>query len=132
MAHPHDNPVWASLTSAHAHLAVGDARALRYPSDVAPFVAVASASDDTGIADAVANLVARGEVVDFVGVVPPDDPRFVVEERATALQMDYTGGVHDGDGEFTELGPGDVAQMLTLTGLVYPFYFRKETPRMGR
>src|SRR5687768_4376014 len=122
MAHPHENPVWASLTSAHAHLAVGDARAVRYPSDVAPFVAVAFESGDADIADAVADLVAPGEVVDFVGVIPPDDPRFVVEERATALQMDYTGGVRDDDGEFADLGPADVAQMLALTGLVYPFY----------
>ena len=132
MPHPSDNPVWAALTSAHAHLAVGDARAVRYPSDVAPFVAVAFASDDPDIADAVAGLVAPGEVVDFVGVLPPDDARFHVEEGATALQMDYTGGVRDDEGEFTELMPSDIGQMLALTQLVYPFYFRKETPRMGR
>ncbi len=35
-----DNPAWASLTGAHAHLAERHGGVLRYPLDVSPFLAL--------------------------------------------------------------------------------------------
>lgn len=47
-AHPLDNPVRAALTGPHAHFAEHRGRVLRYPADVAPWVAV---PDPTEAAD---------------------------------------------------------------------------------
>ena len=68
---PHllDNPVWASLSSRHAALAIHADGAMRYPADVAPFVGVAAG--DAQATAAVEMLVARGELVCFVGAAPP-------------------------------------------------------------
>ena len=40
VSQPIRNPIWRALTTRHASLALGAARARRYPGDVAPFIAV--------------------------------------------------------------------------------------------
>jgi predicted GNAT family acetyltransferase len=134
MGDPRDNPFWAALTSAQAHLASGTARVKRYAADVAPFVAIAAdADDERGAADDVGRLVAPGESVVFAGRVPGPDPRFEVEQRATVLQMDYAAATVPGETEaFRAIGLAEIDALLALTGLVYPGYFRRRTPLMGR
>ncbi|HET9484492.1 MAG TPA: GNAT family N-acetyltransferase [Xanthomonadales bacterium] len=133
MTDPRDNPFWAALTSAQSHLASGTSRVKRYAADVAPFVAIAEDADPRRAADDVATLVSPDESVVLVGVVLPADPRFEVEQRAGVLQMDYAASSVPGEPEsFAELGLGEVDAMLALTGLVYPGYFRRRTPLMGR
>ena len=41
-ANPLDNPIWESLASRHAWLALRHGQAARYPADVAPFLGLAS------------------------------------------------------------------------------------------
>ena len=130
MGEPRDNPIFEALSTAHAHLSRGDARARRYTAEVAPFAALAAAPGDV---DAALALLDPGESVVFVGVVPGADPRLEVEQRASVLQMDLAREPRpDPAARFTELGADRLADMLALTGLVYPFYFRPATPRMGR
>jgi ribosomal protein S18 acetylase RimI-like enzyme len=48
--HPLDNPVWWALTSGNSDIAQGNARALRYPPDVAPFAATLAGAPDASAA----------------------------------------------------------------------------------
>ena len=69
-AHVHvlDNPVWNALQSVHAPHAETAGVLVRYPADIAPFVAVAQAGDPMG--DAPDALVSRGETVYALGAMP--------------------------------------------------------------
>jgi ribosomal protein S18 acetylase RimI-like enzyme len=130
--HPLDNPVWSSLTSRHAALAHTAGRAKRYPGDVAPFVGIAP-GDEHALAD-VERLVDPGELVCFVGAAPRLAAGWRIEQAAPIAQMvrDERLDVPDGP-PATELASGrQVADMLALTALVYPHYFRPRTIAMGR
>lgn len=129
--HPLDNPVWSSLTSLHADLAVTAGRAARYPSDVAPFVAIGS--EDEQADDDVERLVAAGESVCFVGLAPSLSSGWSVKPVVPIAQMICRARLDVADGPpITELSPARVADMLALTALVYPYYFRPRTIEMGR
>jgi GNAT superfamily N-acetyltransferase len=120
-----DNPLWASLTSLHRPLAVGAGGALRYPAEVAPFLATggeATAAD-------VAALVAPGETIYVVGPRPP----VPVTELGTILQLVCTAPPVLPDGPpVVALGPSHHAAILDLAALVYPHYFRPRTTELGR
>ena len=131
MSHPLDNPVWESLTSHHAALARRTTNAARYPADAAPFVAVDVA--DAHAAGQLASLVDAGETVLFVGPAPPLQSIWSVEPLVFIAQMtcDSRLAVNDGP-SIIELSRAHVADMLALTALVYPHYFRPRTIEMGR
>ncbi|RYD16667.1 MAG: GNAT family N-acetyltransferase [Lysobacteraceae bacterium] len=128
--HPLDNPVWASLQSDHASFAVRAGQALRYPSDVAPFVGVGR--DGISCEDA-GRLVDPGELVCFVGHAPVLSPAWNVLQSVTIAQMICSTRLAVADGpRVVELGETHLDDMLALTALVYPHYFRRRTPAMGR
>ncbi|HEY8011420.1 MAG TPA: GNAT family N-acetyltransferase [Rudaea sp.] len=131
MNHPLDNPVWESLTSHHAGLARKTANAARYPADAAPFVAVDE--PNTRAAAQLTSLVEVDETVLFVGPAPPLPPIWSVEPLVFIAQMtcDSRLAVNDGP-SIIELSRAHVADMLALTALVYPHYFRPRTIEMGR
>ena len=129
--HPLDNPVWASLTSAHAALARMAGTAGRYPAEAAPFVAVGVSDAQT--AEQAASLVAVGESVCFVGLAPPLSSAWRVEQSVPIAQMTCRARLRVGDGPaIAELSQPHLADMLALTALVYPHYFRQRTIEMGR
>src|SRR5690348_8859685 len=75
-----DRPVWASLTTAHADLSLGDELARRYQPDVNTF---ASARDDSDAAlQALARLVQPSERVFILQA-----PSIQVPARMTAIRM---------------------------------------------
>lgn len=131
--HPLDNPVWQSLQTRHRGFARVSGRVVRYPADVAPFLAV-----DPAITDhlhALAALVDPGESVLIVGPAPVLDAgwqlellepiaQMVCEQRIAPAPMPGAG--------FIELEAQRRADLLELTALVYPHYFRPRTPDMGR
>lgn len=129
--HPLDNPVWASLTSRHAALSIGAGGAMRYPSEVAPFVGIASRDEDClGQAE---RLVARGELVGFVGLAPTLGSGWRVEQAEPIAQMVRDAPLEVVDGpDVIEMTDAHLADMLGLTALVYPHYFRARTNEMGR
>jgi ribosomal protein S18 acetylase RimI-like enzyme len=123
--------VWASLTGAHAHLALGGGDARRYRPDVNRFVA--GADDEPETLAAMASLVDPGdEVLVIQGEPIPDLPGLAVVLRRAAVQM-----VHDGasgaadDREIVPLDESDAHEMLALATLTNPGPFRLRTPLMG-
>ena len=128
---PLDNPVWHSLTSRHRALALRSGAAARYPVVVAPFAAVGTF--DSSAAAALADLVAAGETMLFVGPVPTFGRQWQIDPLEHIAQM--TGGgrlaVRDGP-PVIQLDSTHTADVLELTARVYPHYFRPRTVDMGR
>jgi GNAT superfamily N-acetyltransferase len=131
LSHPLDNPVWASLTTRHAALARNAGNAARYPADVAPFVAVGESNAQA--AEQAASLTAPGELVCFVGIAPPLPSGWRVEQSVPIAQMICRARLENVEGpDVVELSRPHLADMLALTALVYPHYFRPRTIEMGR
>jgi len=131
MANPLDNPVWYALTSRHAALARRNGNAARYPADVAPFIGVGAF--DSGAATQLAELVAVGETVLFVGPQPPFDALWRVELLEHIAQGVCESRLEVPDGpRVIELDATHTADVLELTSRVYPHYFRPRTVEMGR
>jgi ribosomal protein S18 acetylase RimI-like enzyme len=124
-----DNPVWNALTSTHAALAETRGALKRYAAGDAPFCAVS----DTG-AQLNSDAVPGGTVMYFVGAIPAMPPGWTSVPRGPVLQMVYEGGrlARPLDAGIIELGETDVPDMLALTDLVYPEYFRPGNPRLGQ
>jgi len=127
-----NNPVWSALTSAQSHFAIGGPHAKRFPADVAPFIAVAEPSERA--ARALAELISPGEVVNIISVTPQLHDGWEVLATGNIVQMIWRADapvpiVETSD--IVELGEADGADMLALTALVFPGYFRRRTPHMG-
>jgi ribosomal protein S18 acetylase RimI-like enzyme len=130
-SHPLDNPIWSSLQTAHAHLAVTDGGAARYPAPVAPFVSVGDEKADVSLA--LARLMEPGEHLYFVGRVPKLGEGWDVELHAPLPQMVCRSPMVVKDGPDTvEMSDAQVPDMLALTALVFPGFFRARTIDMGR
>ncbi|MGA9343131.1 MAG: GNAT family N-acetyltransferase [Rhodanobacteraceae bacterium] len=131
--HALDNPVWESLASHHSALALKTGCAARYPGEVAPFIGVKMA--EVGAASDAAMLVGDGESVLFVGPAPPLSPSSWSTKPAVLIaQMtcDSHAAINDGPKVTRLTSPAQISDMLALTKLVYPHYFRPRTVEMGR
>jgi ribosomal protein S18 acetylase RimI-like enzyme len=129
-----DNPVWGSLTGAHAGLAevasVGDGRAARYQTDVAPFGGIEDAADPA-CWDALAELLA-GHATCLL-VEPADlPPGWDVVTVIPGVQMDGTGLEPAPDPDAITLTDEDVPDMLELVRRTQPGPYLRRTIRMGR
>lgn len=127
MSSPLDNPLWSSLTSLHSDLAIAAGGLARYPAQVAPFLGV---PEEGAPGDAVRELVAPGETVVLVG---PRPAGWEVRDHGVILQMvcEAPPVVPDGPA-IIELGEAHRPDVLELTALVYPHYFRPHTMDLGR
>lgn len=120
-----DNPVWSSLTTTHAALALGAGPVRRYPAEVAPFLAVAEAGTPLD-----ESLVPAGDTALLIGPRPAIPAGWQLEDFGVILQMvcEAVPEVPEGP-PVTEARRDDV---LALIALVYPHYFRARTPELGR
>ena len=131
-AHPLDNPFFSALGSLHAGIALQAGEVKRYPADVAPFLGIPHPTLD--LADPLVALVPAGDSVLLLGVAPAAVPEgWAIERFADLAQMqcDRELPVIDGPG-IVELGDAHRADVLALTALVYPHYFRPRTMELGR
>jgi predicted GNAT family acetyltransferase len=128
---PLDRPVWASLTGAHAHLALGHGNARRYRPDVNRFVAGPDERPET--LTAMAALVEPGDPVLVVQAAAiPDLPDVRLVMRRAAVQMLHDGSAPDDDDrDIVVLGEPDAPEMLALATLTNPGPFRERTRLMG-
>jgi predicted GNAT family acetyltransferase len=126
-----DNPFWSSLASRHRALAQRSGDVARYPADVAPFIGVRNADVDAG--EALASLVAPGETLLLLGVAPRVPDEWQLEPFADLAQMTCDEPIPVVDGpEAIALTDAHRADVLELTALVYPHYFRARTIELGR
>ena len=124
--HPLDRPVWNALTTRQAHLAQGDARALRFHPDYGLF----AASIDGG--NLLALIPSGGGVALVEAQDAPPPPGTVVMQHAILNQM-IAAAITPGDPRFevVPLGDGDAAEMLALASLTEPGPFFRRTHQLG-
>ncbi len=124
------NPVWHALHGPHRHLAIVAEGACRYPADVAPFAAISAPERHSF--EGLRSLLAPGEsvwIVDY-GCTAPG---LRVVESLGCLQMALPSNV-DPPRESLEVLPltaADADEMVALTELAFPGFFRSKTYRMG-
>ncbi|GAA0443751.1 hypothetical protein Acor_27550 [Acrocarpospora corrugata] len=125
-----DNPVWASLLGAHAHLAERHGGALRYPLDVSPFLALPSEPSPSDWDD-VAALAGPGETVAVAGLAVPPPPGWEVVMTLAGAQMTGVDVQGAPDAEAVPLGPADVPEMIDLVERTQPGPFLPRTIELG-
>lgn len=126
-----DNPFWNSLCSRHRDIALRHGETARYPAEFAPFLGVAHAG--VNVAEAIAPLVAPGESVYLLGVAPAVCEGWQLEAFRPLAQMVCTAPLEVIDGpDIIPLSREHRDDVLALTALVYPHYFRRRTMEMGR
>lgn len=126
-----DNPFWTSLMRRHRSIARVQGDVARYPADHAPFLGVAHADADA--ATALASLVEPGESVCLLGIAPRVPSGWQLEAYRPLAQMQCETRLAVPAGPpIVELGDADRDEVLALTALGYPHYFRRRTMDMGR
>lgn len=129
--HPLDNPIWSSLDSRHRDLAQGDGEVLRYPAPIAPFLGVSR--PDADVAATLQSLVAKDETVFLLGPELQVPAGWKLENLGQLAQMICPQRVADGrTADIIKLSEAHRADVLALTALVYPHYFRPQTMLLGR
>jgi ribosomal protein S18 acetylase RimI-like enzyme len=125
--------VWSALKTVHSKFAVGGGPARRYPAEVAPFGALADASDGT-LAE-FEELLEPGERVYVFGNQPAATDGLNVGPPLHCHQM--LGPVHPSVETGTDkteqllLTSEDANAMVALTTLAFPGFFRQRTCEMG-
>lgn len=126
-----DNPVWHSLTGAHASLAEGTGLARRYRPDISPFAGVS----DLGSAQAWRDLAAAvgpGGTALITGAAGVCGDGWSVVDGGEGVQLVETPQVAASpDPEAVVLGAADVPEMLDLVARTEPGPFEKSTHTMG-
>jgi ribosomal protein S18 acetylase RimI-like enzyme len=126
-----DNPIWASLRSRHRDFAMGSYALLRYPSPVAPFLGISGPEADVE-AD-LAQWLGSEETVYLLGVAPRAPAAWSCKAYADLAQMICTEPIAEQDGpDVLALSDAHRDDVLALTALVYPHYFRERTMDLGR
>ncbi|WP_334177694.1 GNAT family N-acetyltransferase [Pseudoxanthomonas sp.] len=126
-----DNPFWCALDSIHRDIALRSGSAARYPADYAPFLGVAAA--DAPLAGSFEALVAPGEAVYLLGVAPAAPAGWALHAFRPLAQMVCEAVVPVDDGpQIVPLDDTHRHEVLALTALVYPHYFRPRTMGLGR
>ncbi|MEW2503975.1 MULTISPECIES: GNAT family N-acetyltransferase [unclassified Amycolatopsis] len=125
-----DDPAWASLTGPHAHFAERRGRLVRYPVDVAPFLAVDPAARGP-VWDDLAALAGPGAVVPLLARAGTPPPGWEVLREAAGVQLVDHGVAAAPDPEAVRLTEADVPEMLDLVARTRPGPFLPRTVLLG-
>lgn len=133
------NPVWHALETRQRRFAEFAGAACKFASDVAPFGAVGDWNGDG--ARALYSLLGPEEAIYLMGKVPLDAPGelapgLMLQGTLAGLQMVLPEDVEipamgHGRVEVLNLSCADAAEMVELTALAFPGYFRMRTCEMG-
>ena len=126
------NPVWHALHSKHAHFAVRGGDACRYPADVVPFAAVRAPTVAT--MQQLSSLLTPGESVWIIGETHTAIPELVRHETLECLQMILPADVAIPDTvqNIVKLSDENADEMVALTNVAFPGFFRQQTCLMGK
>jgi ribosomal protein S18 acetylase RimI-like enzyme len=134
MQHALDNPVWHALTGPHAGFAIGHGLARHYPRDMAPFSAIADATE-RAYRDLAADLSDGLEARMFRPVDEPTPAGWQTVSARSIIQM-VTDAVAASDAALADhlaiLGANDTADMMQLAKIAEPGPFGARTCLLGR
>jgi ribosomal protein S18 acetylase RimI-like enzyme len=128
--HPLDNTVHASLSGPHSHFAERCGRALRYPAEMSPFVALPARPDGSDWA-ALADLAGPGSIISLKDISAEPPPGWEVRTRIPGVQLVGTGVAAEPDLDAVRLVASDVPEMLDLVKRTKPGPFALRTIEMG-
>ncbi|MBB5316236.1 GNAT family N-acetyltransferase [Tunturibacter empetritectus] len=125
------NPVWTALHTKHRHFAISAGEACRYPADVAPFAAVASPTEAALLQ--LHSLLVPGESVWIAAESYPHPTQLVFEQTLECLQMVLPAKIEPPAArvEIVPLSGREAPEMVALTDLAFPGFFRSRTCEMG-
>ena len=128
-----DNPIWAALTTDHAHLALGGDLARRYPADVGPLSGISA--ETAASYDALRPLAGPGGLLGLFLREAPQLPERWTLVRGGALDQMVTERPELVDAEpgvpIRRLTPDDAPAMVELAELTNPGPFRLRTIELG-
>jgi GNAT superfamily N-acetyltransferase len=124
-----DNPMWHSLASEHAHVAMSAGRAKRYPAEVLPFAGIAEPTEPAE--QNLRELTQPGDLVGLLGHFPGTSEIWAREREFDVRQYVWDGPAPEPDLEARPMRPEEMPAMLALTALVYPAFFRAKTAELG-
>src|SRR6267154_4619340 len=130
-----DNLVWNALHSVHSHFNVRNGPAARYPADVVPYAAMADANPSH--LSSLAELLSPGERVYLLGAQPTATHILDVGRPLNCLQMLFPSNpgrdttAASSDTPIASMKPEDAPDMVALTDLAFPGFFRARTNEMG-
>lgn len=130
ISHPLDRPVWTALTGRQAAFAAGDARAVRYRSEINLLAAAADDSPEA-LAALTALVPVGGKIATVEGAETLVPPGLTVVKQAMLAQMILERPVSAEPLDFLDLGDADAPEMLALATLTEPGPFVEATHRLG-
>ena len=132
------NLVWHALHSVHAHFAIENGQATRYPADVVPYAALADAEHRD--ISPLRELLVPGDKVYLIGpqpaetgslrVGPPLDCFQMVFPAQAVAELAASESARD-DEMILRMKPEDALDMVALTDVAFPGFFRRRTNEMG-
>ena len=130
------NPYFHALRTEQAQLALGTGGARRFPADVIPFGGVSEPTAEN--MGALRDLLAPGETIYMTGITGaslPMVPELEHVREFSGLQMQFRGGLStlpksDAFG-LRKLSGADAMQMVRLTEVAFPGFFRARTYTLG-
>jgi GNAT superfamily N-acetyltransferase len=126
------NPVWHALQTRQRRFAQYAGEACKYQADVAPFAAVARRDEEAS--RQLCSLLAPEEIVYTMGAAPVEVPALVLQGRIAGLQMVLAARADAPSApsvQVSRLSCDDAAEMVELTTIAFPGYFRIRTCEMG-
>ncbi len=125
------DPVWHALESTHRRFAVSLGEARRYPADIAPFAAVASPTRKAF--DQLRSLLALGESVWIFGPADSSAPGLFIQQSLDCYQivLPPTVELPATNADVKQLSGGCAPEMVELTNMAFPGFFRDRTCEMG-
>jgi ribosomal protein S18 acetylase RimI-like enzyme len=124
------NPVYAALTGPHATIAETRGNAHRYPTAVAPFLALPDNPTAQDWSDA-ADLLGAGTVAALIRPEFPVPDTFKLDRQFDLVQYVAPPTLAAVDDEAVVLTLDDVPEMLALVALTDPGPFRSRTIELG-
>jgi len=126
------NIIWTALHTVHSRFAISHGLACRYPADVAPFATVAQPSR-AAFGDLATLLTSHSDSVWLFDTSLPAHSALKVVDTLPCLRMIPSGlplplATRD---DILPLTAADAPEMVALTSIAFPGFFRPRTVEMG-